>query len=192
LLTSQIALWIGFLGAVVGASRINGTKNLRADYGLSWLRIQDLRTGFIGGITGRVLPLVVVVIVLLADNGVAAANRVTPQILGTTPRGVAGWVVVIFLAVIGAPIIEELYFRGLVQGAFTRRVGAVPAIFITALLFSFAHVVDEGPLVPLVLFPAALVLGYLRHRTGRLAPGMVAHATFNASLFVLPLVPAFR
>jgi membrane protease YdiL (CAAX protease family) len=38
----------------------------------------------------------------------------------------------------------------------------------------------------------ALVLGYLRHRTGRLAAGMIAHASFNAILFIMLLVPAFR
>lgn len=100
--------------------------------------------------------------------------------------------VVITLAVIGAPLVEELFFRGLLQGAFTRRVGAVPALFITAIIFSFAHVLNEGPLAPIALFPLALVLGYLRYRTGRLAAGMVAHALFNASLFLLFLVPAFR
>jgi membrane protease YdiL (CAAX protease family) len=36
------------------------------------------------------------------------------------------------------------------------------------------------------------VLGYLRYRTGRLAAGMMAHATFNATMFLLLLVPAFR
>jgi len=101
-------------------------------------------------------------------------------------------VMVIILAVVGAPVVEELFFRGLLQGAFTRRVGAIPAIFITALMFSFAHIFNEGPLAPIILFPAALLLGYLRHRTGRLAAGMVAHATFNATMFLLLLVPAFR
>ena len=40
--------------------------------------------------------------------------------------------------------------------------------------------------------PMALILGYLKQRTGRLAPGMVAHAVFNASVLLLFLVPAFR
>jgi hypothetical protein len=88
--------------------------------------------------------------------------------------------------------VEELFFRGLLQGAFTRRIGATPAIFVTALIFAFAHITSEGPLAPLVIFPSGLVLGYLRQRTGRLAAGMVAHATFNASLFLLFLIPAFR
>jgi membrane protease YdiL (CAAX protease family) len=51
---------------------------------------------------------------------------------------------------------------------------------------------NEGPFAPYVLFPGALVLGYLRYRFGRLAPGMVAHGVFNALAFALFLVPAFR
>jgi hypothetical protein len=101
-------------------------------------------------------------------------------------------VLLILLAVVGAPLVEELFFRGLLQGAFTRRIRAIPALFVTAIIFSFAHVLNEGLLALVALFPMAVVLGYLRYRTGRLAAGMAAHALFNASLFLLFLVPAFR
>jgi hypothetical protein len=191
-LASQIALWVGLVGAAVIASRTNGTRSLAADFGLSWPRIKDLGSGFLGGISGRILPLIILVLAVAAGTGFSTQNAASPTVLGTTPSGTTGWAIVIVLAVVGAPVVEELFFRGLLQGAFSRRVGAVPAIFITALIFSFAHIFDEGPVAPVVLFPAALVLGYLRYRTGRLAAGMVAHATFNATMFLLLLVPAFR
>jgi uncharacterized protein len=148
--------------------------------------------GMAGAVVGRFLPLIVLICLVIAGSGFGTPNGAAPSILGVTPSGIAGWVVVVGLAVIGAPLVEELFFRGLLQGAFTRRVGAVPALFVTAFIFSFAHVLSEGLLAPLALFPMALVLGYLRYRTGRLAAGMVAHALFNASLFALFLVPAFR
>lgn len=192
LLVSQLALWVGFVGAVVVASRINGTRSLSADYGLSWPRLKDLWLGFLGGWLGRILPLIVLICIVVAGSGFGTPNAASPTVLGVTPSGPAGWVVVIALAVIGAPLVEELFFRGLVQGAFTRRIGAVPALFATAIVFSFAHVLNEGLLAPVALFPMAVVLGYLRYRTERLAAGMVAHALFNASLFLLFLVPAFR
>jgi hypothetical protein len=192
LLVSQLALWVGFLGAVVFATRINGTRSLARDFGLSWPRWKDVWTGLSGGIVGRMIPTLFLVLVVLGTNGFGRSNSVAPKVLGSTPDGTTGWVIVIILTVIGAPVVEELFFRGLIQGAFSRRVGAVPAIFITALIFSFAHLANEGPFAPIELFPVALVLGYLRHRSGRLAPGMVAHATFNATLFLLFLVPAFR
>ncbi len=192
LLASQLALWVGFVGSVVVASHLNGTGRLSDDYGLSWPRVKDWWMGTAGAVVSRLLPVIVLICLVVAGSGFGTPNPASPEILGVTPAGPAGWVVVITLAVIGAPLVEELFFRGLLQGAFTRRVGAVPALFITAIIFSFAHVLNEGPLAPIALFPLALVLGYLRYRTGRLAAGMVAHALFNASLFLLFLVPAFR
>ena len=192
LLASQLALWVGFVGAVVVASRMNGTGSMAADFGLTWPRIKDLWLGLVGAVVGRILPLLVLISIVLAGSGFGAPNAAAPHVVGVTPSGTACWVVVALLTVVGAPIVEELFFRGLLQGAFTRRIGAVPALFVTAIIFSFAHVLNEGPLAPLVLFPMALVLGYLRHRTGELAAGMVAHAFFNAILFMLILVPAFR
>jgi hypothetical protein len=192
MLASQGALWTGFLGAVVVASWRNGTRSLARDYGLSWPRWPDLATGVGGGVLGRLPATIVLVLIVLAGNGFNAPSGAGRQINGPTPEGTTGWIVIGLLTVVGAPIVEELFFRGLIQGAFTRRVGPTPAIFVTALIFCFAHVLNEGPVAPLVLFPPALVLGYLRHHYGRLAPGMIAHGTFNALAFALLLVPAFR
>jgi hypothetical protein len=192
LLASQLALWLGFVGAVIVASRLNGSRSLGADYGLSWPRLRDWWLGFLSSWVGRILPLIVLICIVVTGSGFGTPNRASPTILGVTPSGTAGWVVVITLAVVGAPVVEELFFRGLIQGAFTRRIGAIPALFATAIIFSFAHVLNEGAFAPVVLFPMAVVLGYLRYQTERLAAGMVAHAFFNAGLFLLFLVPAFR
>jgi hypothetical protein len=192
MLASQGALWAGFLGAVVTASWRNGTRSLARDYGLSWPRWSDLSTGVAGGILGRLPSTIILVLIVLAGNGFNAPNGAGRQINGAAPEGTTGWIIVGLLTIVGAPFVEELLFRGLIQGAFTRRVGPTAAIFVTALIFCFAHVLNEGPFAPLVLFPPALVLGYLRHRYGRLAPGMIAHGTFNAIAFALLLVPAFR
>jgi uncharacterized protein len=190
---SEFALWFGFLGAVVVASRLNGSGNAATDYGLSWPRWQDFRLGVAGGVLGRLWPLLILVLFVLSTaNGFSTSNSAAPKILGITPNGVGGWTVLILITVVGAPFVEELFFRGLVQGAFTRRVGATPALFLTALVFAFVHVTDEGIFAPIILLPMALILGYLKQRTGRLAPGMIAHAVFNATVLLLFLVPAFR
>lgn len=192
LLVSQLAFWVGLVGAVVIASHRNGTGRLGADYGLSWPRLKDIWLGLLGSWVGRVLPLIVLICIIVSNEGFGTPNAVSPQVLGVVPDGPAGWAVVITLAVFGAPLVEELFFRGLLQGAFTRRIGPVPALFATAFIFSSAHILNEGLLAPIALFPLALVLGYLRLRTGRLAAGMVAHSLFNAGVFLLFLIPAFR
>ena len=180
----------GFLGAVIYASRVNGTRSFVADYGLAWPTGNDVVGGVAAGALGRVWPLLLLFLTVWATHENLGAS--SPRILGETPVGVTGWIVVVLVTVVGAPLVEEIFFRGLVQGAFTRRVGATPAIFITAIIFSMSHVTGEGVAAPLALFPMALLLGYLRCRTGRLATGMVAHATFNALVLLLFLVPAFR
>ncbi|HEY5024566.1 MAG TPA: JDVT-CTERM system glutamic-type intramembrane protease [Acidimicrobiales bacterium] len=192
MLVSQLALWVGFLGAVVVASWRNGTHSLVRDYGLSWPTGRDLTAGLTGGFLGRVPSTLILILIVVASNGFNNPNAAGRDIDGATPEGTAGWVIMGLLLVVGAPIVEELLFRGLIQGAFTRRLGATPAIFVTALIFCFAHVLNEGPFAPFILFPPALILGYLRHRSQRLAPGMIAHATFNGIAFALLLVPAFR
>jgi len=192
LLWTQLTLWFGFVGAVLVASRRNGTSSLKADYGLSVPGIKDMWLGLAGAVVGRFLPLLVLISLVLAGSGFGTPNSASHAVLGVTPSGAAAWAIVVSLTVVGAPLVEELFFRGLLQGAFTRRLGPVPAIFVTAVIFCFAHVLSDGPVAPVGLFPVAVVLGYLRYRTGRLAAGMIAHATFNASLFLLFLIPAFR
>jgi len=192
MLANQLALWVGFVGAVFVASWRHGTRSLRRDYGFTLPRWRDVGTGIVGGLVSRLIPTLVVILALLAGNGFGSPSSAGHQVDGLNPESTAGWVILALLLVVGAPVVEELFFRGLIQGAFSRRVGAVSAIFVTAVIFSFAHVSNEGPFAPLVLFPAALVLGYLRHRSGRLAPGMFAHSTFNALAFALLAIPAFR
>jgi membrane protease YdiL (CAAX protease family) len=73
--------------------------------------------------------------------------------------------------------VEELFFRGLVQRAVARRFGRVAAIGASAVLFGLAHF-ELLQLPALILF--GVVLAVLADRTGRLGPGIVAHAAFNA------------
>ena len=133
MLVSQLVLWAGFLGAVVVASGRNGTGSLARDYGLSWPKWRDLTTGVAGGVLGRLPSTLILVLVVIATNGFNTPSAAGRQIDGTTPEGRAGWVILGLFLVVGAPFVEELLFRGLIQGAFTRRLGATPAIYVTAL-----------------------------------------------------------
>jgi membrane protease YdiL (CAAX protease family) len=190
--SSEVLLWGGFIGAVVVASRRHGTRHLSADYGAAVPSPGEVGVGVIGGVVGGMVPIVLGVLAIWATTGFTSTHGTATDIAGIKPEGTAGWIVVILLVVVGAPIIEELFFRGLVQGAFMRRIGTTPAIFVTALIFCAAHTLNEGPIAPMILLAPALVLGYLRVRTQRLAAGMVAHATFNGLTLCLLLIPALR
>ncbi len=188
-LVSELPLWAGFLGAVYLASKRNGTGKLSLDFGLALPRFSDARLAFLGAIAGRVIPLVYLVLVAIDLHLAHTPRGLAPTVLGVTPHGPAAWTVLLLLTVVGAPIVEELFFRGLVQGVFSRRCGPVPALFITAIIFSFAHTLGEGPFAPFLLFPMAVVLGYLKHKTGRLGAGMLAHAEYNAIGLAIVLIP---
>ncbi len=74
---------------------------------------------------------------------------------------------------------EELLFRGLLQGAISRRLGDRAAVWLTSLLFALMHFTLLG-------FPVLLVIGLLLSRlmvTGKtLLLTMVFHAMYNFSV----------
>jgi membrane protease YdiL (CAAX protease family) len=186
----ELPLWAGFGGAAYLASRRNGSGSLRRDYGL-WLPSRsDTGLGLLGSLVARSLSFLLLLLAWLASRG--SHGHAGGSILGVPLTSASSWVVVVLLTVVGAPIFEELFFRGLIQGAFSRRIGPVAALFVTAVIFSVSHVPSEGILAPSLLFPAAVVLGYLKMKTNRLGAGMVAHAAFNGIGLLLMLTPIAR
>ncbi|MDZ4753002.1 MAG: CPBP family intramembrane glutamic endopeptidase [Phycisphaerae bacterium] len=75
-------------------------------------------------------------------------------------------------------IVEELLFRGLLLRLFLARWSAPAAIIVTSVLFALAHV--DPPAMALA-FVLGLWLGLVAWRTGSIVPGIVIHATVNAS-----------
>ncbi len=81
--------------------------------------------------------------------------------------------------VLAAAFCEEFLFRGVVQQGLAASGGhPVEAIFRTALIFAIIHL---NPVWFPALLELGLLFGLLYHRTGSLVPGMVAHATTNAT-----------
>jgi len=78
---------------------------------------------------------------------------------------------------VGAPVLEELLFRGALHGALARRWGALPAILLGGASFGLLHASD--PLVVPALTVFGVLLGALRQRSGSVFPGMLAHAVNN-------------
>ena len=90
----------------------------------------------------------------------------------------AGVLLLILVVVIAAPIVEEIFFRGLLLRALERRVGTPVAVVLSAAVFAVTHF----QLLQLpALFVFGLVAGHLAVRSGRLGPGIIAHLAFNAT-----------
>lgn len=96
------------------------------------------------------------------------------------------------LAVVWQPIVEELLFRGYLQGLLFMRewgqpsfIGISVANFVTSVVFSVAHIATHSLLwASLTLFPS-LLFGVLRDRTGSVFPPIVLHIIYNAGYFML-------
>jgi membrane protease YdiL (CAAX protease family) len=90
---------------------------------------------------------------------------------------IAVQILIMFLAVVIAPLMEEMLFRGLLQSTIRAYVGRPwPAIAITSLLFALVHQYPEHwP----ALFVLAMGLGYSYEKSGSLFQPIFMHALFN-------------
>ena len=84
-------------------------------------------------------------------------------------------------AVIGAPISEELFFRGLIFGGLLRW-GFAPAALVSGLLFAGVHF-DPGSIIPFTLI--GVTLAWLFWHRGHLWDAIVFHVFFNSASFIL-------
>ncbi len=92
-----------------------------------------------------------------------------------------GQLLVALLAVVAAPLCEELFFRGLaLRSLRMRRWSFFGAAAFSSLLFAGIHFKLTGFLL---LFTVAMVLSMLAEKTKSLLPSVVFHAAYNA--FVL-------
>lgn len=91
-----------------------------------------------------------------------------------TPAGVLS---ISILAVGIAPVVEEMFFRGLVQRSLEKRLGAVWGIGLASALFAAVHLLPW--VFPLHLFLGA-VFGFVVYATRSLWAGVLLHAINNA------------
>ena len=183
-LVAQLGLWTGLLGACVVAVRRHGSGSLK-DLGLQ-LRWVDLALGLGYGFAALI--------------GAGAIARFL-QGIGIEPhrsslvdplrRGPLTVVVIVFIAVIGAPFVEELFFRGLVMSGLVSQWGAAIGIIGQAVLFGLVHL---GPTdargnlgVFLLIAPLGAMLGVLRYGYKRLGPCIITHAVYNAVIVAVAL-----
>ncbi|MGH9451678.1 MAG: lysostaphin resistance A-like protein [Terriglobia bacterium] len=89
-------------------------------------------------------------------------------------------------AVIVAPFMEELIFRGVLFSVFEARVGLAFAIIVTAVLFAAMHIPEYNGAWDHVflIFLVGFILSLTRGLTRSLAPSVVLHITYNACLMI--------
>lgn len=179
LLLSELGLWSGLVGACIVVSRRRGTGSLVRDFGWRMRRI-DIGLGLAGSLAGRMVSGIVVSPVPAPFRHVHAPDR---SVIDRVAHGPGSWAIIVIVVCVGAPLVEELFFRGLMQSRLVEVIGPVWGIVVTALLFGAAHLTAwQGSLTfvyALAIAGAGLVLGLMRHLTGRLGTSTWAHAFFN-------------
>lgn len=118
--------------------------------------------------------------------GVAALNELVVKALGwdvyqQTVRALLSdesfrehpFTPILIIAVV--PCVEELLFRGIVQGALRAAFGSGAAIVAATLLFALVHDVQSS----LPVFVVGVALGIVYETTGSILPCVMMHAAFN-------------
>lgn len=169
----QIPLWAGYL---VGPLVATATKGLGAVQDLgARIRWRDVVPGAAAGIATQLLLVPVLyqlVILRFVDGDLSAAARNLVD-RATDPVGV---LLLVLIAGVAAPLVEELFYRGFLLRALERRIGTTWALVVSSVVFAAVHL-QALQFPALLLF--GLVAGGLYVRTGRLGMAWAAHVAFN-------------
>ncbi|MGH9224556.1 MAG: lysostaphin resistance A-like protein [Acidimicrobiales bacterium] len=184
---SAIGLWVGLAGAAILATKRKGSGSLAEDFGLRGKPV-DLLVGLAAGVFAQVILIPGIALLLSPLLGDPEVTTPVEDLLDSASG--AGKVGLFLFVAVGAPIVEELFFRGLLLRSLLRRTSPVWAVVISGVLFGLAHPQDlpaEALILVIVsLCALGILLGALVVRFGRLGPAIVAHAAFNAwTLIVL-------
>lgn len=182
LLAVAVAGWVPMVLAVWMVGKRHGTGRLRDDFGLSFAAA-DLWGVPIGVLT-QVVALRLLYVPLEAiwpDTFSQARIEQRARELYESAHG-AGVLLLVIVVVVGAPLVEELVYRGLLQGAALRATRRWPAVVAVAAFFAVIHF---QPVEIPGLFVIGLVLGVAALHTGRLGMSVVTHVAFNATGLVV-------
>lgn len=120
-----------------------------------------------------------------AQKNLGVVEQATMEMI-TSPRM---FVLAVPGIVIGAPIFEELLFRGVLFAAIVQTpLGRVGAVFITALLWAGLHGGSESLFSVAMLFLLGIGLGLLLLRFGTIWVTIACHTAWNATFVFLAYV----
>ena len=177
-----VSLWVPLIAVLVSLSRRLGTGNFVRDYAVSFRPIDLI--GVPVGIASQLL-LVNLVYLPLREwfPETFDADKVEDRARGLFDRADGAWIIVLVLVVVvGAPIVEELVYRGFIHGSLRGRFSDGVALVAAAVWFTLIHFTPvEFP----GLFAFAIVLGLCFQGTGRLGMAIAAHMAFNATGLLL-------
>lgn len=172
----QVPLWAGYLGVAWWATATKGAGPVRDLHIAS--RLLDAPVGLVIGIVTQllVLPLVYVPVFFLTGTDSDELSEPARELAARAGSPVS-WVLFAVLVGVCAPVVEEVFYRGLFQSSLTKRgIAPLVSVLVSSAVFAVVHF-QLLQFVGLFLF--GLVAGTLTVRTGRLGPAIWAHIGFN-------------
>ena len=178
------AAWFAYVSGMWIVSTRHGTGSPVDDFGIRVLPIDLLGLGI-----GVLAQLVVIRIVYLPLGALwprtFADDELQRNAEELVDRASGGTTVVLFvLVVFGAPIVEELFYRGLLQRSLLARFNDVVVVIGVAALFAVIHL---RPIEYPGLFVFGLIVGMAAMLTGRLGMSIMTHIGFNLTGLLLVL-----
>ena len=182
---SVVGLWVPFIVMVMYGSRTHGSGSLVRDL---VLRVRPVHAyGVLIGLASQliVVPIVTIVASKIAP-GIFDYSQLEDRANSLVDQANGGWILVLLVVVaLGAPIVEEMTYRGFLQGSFRRSMNPNLALVLVAVLFAAVHFsVIEFP----GLLAFALILGICFEKSRGLALPVITHMTFNATAVLVMVV----
>lgn len=184
LVVALLGAWASYLVGMWIASQRAGSGQVIADYGITfrWIDLAGLAIG-----AGAQLVVIRVVYLPLEAlwPDTFTQDRLTENAQDLVDRaGGASTLLLVAVVVIGAPLIEELFYRGLLQRSLAARFNEGAVLVAVATTFAAVHF---RPIEFPGLFVFGLILGWAALRTDRLGMAITIHVGFNLTAMLLVL-----
>ena len=175
----QAALWVGTLGVPLWLYYTKGISWKQFGWGF---KKSDVFQGLIIGLGTQIAGGLLYLPLLVIFDDIDVSEPARELVDKATGFGVF---LLFLVVVVGAPVVEEIFFRGLTLKAFEKKMGSRSAAIVSSLFFAIAH-------LQLVQFPALLLFGlvavYLVRKYDRLGRAVWAHVGFNATTVIALLL----
>ncbi|GJQ52954.1 MAG: hypothetical protein HKUEN02_18010 [Anaerolineaceae bacterium] len=139
---------------------------------LGFVKFDSLTMGLGCGLIAISYPLIIAHNLLLTYLGANTQGEAMMKMFSELKSPI--WL--ILAAVIVAPFVEEMFFRGFLFQGFRQRYGWVAALLLSSGIFAAAHL-DPVSFIP--TFVLGAVLGYVYHRSNSLWPSIILHFLNN-------------
>lgn len=192
-IVTQPAVWwsalvLQWVGTIVGLAVVKAIRRAKLeDFGLP-ITGRDA-SGILWGL-GAVAGLAIFG-AIIEGIGIEPPEQDVAAALGNLDGPLLIVVAILGIGVLG-PLTEELMYRGVLQGALTRRLAPMPSVLVASGIFAASHYQPGLPVPALLvvllvpIFVLSVVLGWLVERDGgRIGRAFFMHATYNAAQVAL-------